>query len=213
MFDPKTRYKDVIMALGVANKYGESLGRLQLQWIIYLADTLSLIWGISSLKQGHQTYKNGPYDLRIQNAIDVLAFRGLVDIKSSNINLNKKVAVNYMLNDIGSKFLYEINQHDYFANKYELYKLIAQHINKRGWYELINLAYAEPNYVKQKAKGWGRNLYTQDILKNDAARIVLDFNNLLRDKRQLLSKQNLVYIFFKILDNYIEISKKQSFQG
>src|SRR5690242_9365902 len=74
------RMGDVMLALREAEKAAVSPTRIQLQKFVYLVDVLGQIVGLLKPVHGHKTYKNGPYDSAIQNAVDALAFRGFVRI-------------------------------------------------------------------------------------------------------------------------------------
>ena len=74
------RMGDVVLALGEAEKSHIQPTRIQLQKFVYLADVLGQLVGAMKLREGHKSYFNGPYDAAIQNAVDSLAFRGLVRI-------------------------------------------------------------------------------------------------------------------------------------
>lgn len=195
------RYKDVVLALATAHKYEQELGRLQLQKIIYLADILSLIWDVVGPKNGHYTYKNGPYDHGIQNSVDVLAFRGAVEIAKNNISTNQ-IVTTYRITQVGLNLANAMIREPTFAKRAELYDAIGHHINLRGWKNLKQLVYSEATYVIKQGDGLGHALNVNSLLSNDSLRIVLDFNNLVADKTQKFSRYNLVTIFFKILDNY-----------
>lgn len=196
------RYKDVLLALSTADKHGQQLGRLQLQKFVYLADTLSLLWELASPKS-YETYKQGPYDPNVQNAVDVLAFRGAVNIVKSNVHDGGNIlSATYQISKIGLQIAENILEEDVIARKYELYQIIGRHINQRGWSKLKELVYSEATYLTMKVQGWGRPLETDSLLTNDSLQILLGFNFLLKDKSAKLSKTNLVSIFFQVLDNY-----------
>src|SRR5438128_407663 len=74
------RMGDVVLALGEAEEANVQPTRIQLQKFIYLSDVLGQVVGTLKLREGHKTYRNGPYDAAIQNAVDSLAFRGVVRI-------------------------------------------------------------------------------------------------------------------------------------
>src|ERR1700733_6759299 len=74
------RMGDVALALSEAEKAHVQPTRIQLQKFVYLTDVLSQLVGTMKLLEGHKIYFNGPYDAAIQNAVDSLAFRGLVRI-------------------------------------------------------------------------------------------------------------------------------------
>lgn len=202
------RYKDVLLSLASANNYDVGLGRLQMQKFVYLADSLSVIWDLLSPDYGFETYKHGPYDPAIQNATDVLVFRGAINITSSEIKSDGTVTALYEISDVGLMIVEKMVTEPSFYRQAELYNLISIHVAKRGWDKLRSLVYSDNTYLSNKVSGWGVSLKTNSLLTNDSLRTLLEYNNLVRNKELKLSKENLVAIYFHILDNYLEIIQK-----
>lgn len=197
------RYKDVLFALATAREYEQSLGRLQLQKIIYLSDVLAVLWETLGPKEGHQTYKHGPYDPAIQNAVDTLAFRGAVNIVESNLKQDQTIRVRYQISDIGIQIVQNVRDIPAFAKKSDMYEIIGLHVNRRGWHKLKDMVYSEATYVTRKSDGFGKSLGTESLLTNESLRVLVEFNDLIpREGNSQLSKENLTSIFFQILDNY-----------
>jgi len=192
------RFIDVLFALNVAKRYEEVLGRIQLQKYIYLADTISLIWQVLAPKHGHETYKHGPFDEAINNAVDALAFRGFVDIVAIKME-EKRVDAQYVLNKNGSKLFEELHSNDLFRNKIELYSQIGLHVNRLGWRRLRELVYAEPTYLQSRATGYGYKFDYLSLFANDSLRILYQFENMLKNG-QKISKENMVSLFFKLIE-------------
>jgi hypothetical protein len=192
-----SRFTDVILALKVAKDYNQTLGRVQLQKYIYLSDTISVIWDVLAPREGHETYKHGPFDEAINNAVDILAFRGLVDIVSINIEENK-IDASYEINNIGVKIFEEMSTELYFINKILLYQQIGKHVDIAGWKKLKALVYAEPTYLQSRATGYGYMFDYLSLFHNQSLRILYQFESML-EKGQKLSKENMVSLFFKLL--------------
>jgi uncharacterized protein YwgA len=201
MFELRRRFRDVLYALEVANKYSQALGRLQLQKFIYLADTLSLVWDLAST-DGYQTYKHGPYDSNVQNAVDVLSFRGAVDIAKMQYKAEIIIRVSYKISDKGIEIVENLRKDLDPGAKYELYEVLGSHVNARGWDSLKDLVYSEATFLTEKADGLGKPLNLNSFLSNQSFRILLGFNNLVNVPNQKLSRKNLVSIFFRVFDNY-----------
>lgn len=196
------RYKDVLLSLAVAHNYGVDLGRLQLQKFIYLSDILSIIWETLAPRYGHYTYKNGPYDSGIQDAVDVLAFRGCVSIIQFTMRSGSTVTATYRISDIGLIIVNDMIKEDFFNRKYDMYKQIAHQVNKRGWDQLRNLVYSEASYSLRRADGNGQRLYSNSILKNESLRIILGFKSIIQSENVELTRKNLSFLFFDFLDNH-----------
>ena len=198
------RYRDVIIALKLADDYGQNLGRIQLQKFIYLADIISVLWNTLAPKNGHETYRNGPYDSDIQNAVDILSFRGFISIVDINIRDEKRVSSNYRININGKKLFDRLKNNLLFKNRIELYCFIAKKIDERGWANLMALVYAEPTYSYSKINGWGYRFNYSSLLTNDTLQILRGFEKMLnRNSGFQLSKENLTSLYFKLLDKKI----------
>ena len=200
------RYKDVLYALAVAKAYNQHLGKIQLQKYIYLADTLAPIWNLISGDR-YRTYKNGPYDRNIQNAVDVFAFRGAVTIVKSDFHAADSIHVSYEISDIGQQIVVRLREQPEFSKKLELYEILGKYINKRGWNNLMTLVYSEPTFVSSKGEGYGVHLGLDSLLTNETLQILLGFNTLFKDNPSRLGKKSLVSIFFQLLDNYQILTK------
>jgi uncharacterized protein YwgA len=201
MFPVNNRIKDVIIALNVANNFDQTLGRLRIQKLIYLADIISLYWGILKIHDGHLTYKHGPYDVDIQNSVDVLAFRGFVTIVDSNLMEDGRVTASYKLSRIGTAFYSKIEDNNLFRSRIKLYNAIGAHVNQRGWQELKALVYLEPTYCYLKGNGWGYRLDYSSLLTNQTLRILDDFRKMLnQSKQKQLTSEDFTSIYFKLLE-------------
>lgn len=200
------RYKDVLFALAVSEKYNQRLGKLQLQKYIYLADILSPLWDLIS-SGGYLTYFHGPYNQAVQNAVDVLAFRGAVEIVESEYEEKDKVKIRYKISDIGLGIVNEIIKESILNRRYELFKLVGQYVNKNGWGTLRKMVYSEATYVASKGEGLGKPLEPDSMLTNESLQILYGFNDLVREGTQI-SKTNMISIFFKLLDTYQQTIKE-----
>jgi hypothetical protein len=192
------RYLDVMAALFVAGEYQQELGRIQLQKYIFLVDTVSLLWEILAPKIGHETYKHGPFDEAINNAVDCLAFKGFVDVVSINV-VEKKVDAIYRINSNGVKLHESQLSQPAFLKKLEIYKEVAKQIERRGWKKLKSMVYAEPTYKLSKVGGWGYRFDHSNLLENVTLRILLDFERMI-DSNYKIKKENMVSVFFRLLD-------------
>lgn len=198
MTNANSRFIDVILTLHVANTYNQQIGRIQLQKYIYLSDTISLIWDVLATKYGHETYKHGPFDEAINNAVDALAFRGFVDITSIRME-EKRVDALYGINKNGSKLFAELNNNAHFKNRISLYLIVGSHVNRIGWRKLKDLVYAEPTYLQSRANGYGFKFDYLSLFSNESLRILYQFESMLKEG-QKISKENMVSMFFKLIE-------------
>jgi hypothetical protein len=201
------RMRDVTMALSVAGKYSQQLSRIQLQKFIYLADTISPLYYILPPQKAHLTYKHGPYDTAIQNAVDALAFRGIVKILDVNIGPNQKVTTQYALTDAGISWNDRLAES--FNIRWKATTAVGERVNLFGWYRLVNLVYAEPTFVSTRPKGFGQELHPEDGLANSAALIMGLIDYALRQgyKKERINDDLIVDLYFRYLDEYDRIRR------
>lgn len=206
------RYSDVIMAVAIAkDDYNCNLTRIQLQKYIYLVDTLSAIWNLVKSVKGHETYRHGPYDQYIQNAVDTLAFRGFIEINNFEILDNGKVFCRYGITNVGKGLLVRLSDQPYFQDRFEMYKIIAKEIDNRGWSNLVALVYAEPTYLSERQKGWGRPLMLDSMLTNQSLQMITMIENVASAFNNELPQKTLVSLYFDMLSSIIET--KNSTEG
>lgn len=195
------RYSDVLISLYATRKSKSSLGRLQLQKFIYLCDTISLLWNQAALSDGYITYKHGPWDSKIQNAVDALAFRGFVSIASTETSTTKKVSAVYKITPDGCGLVEKLLHTQPFAKRLRLCEEVSDAVTQRGWNNLLSLVYAEPTYVQEGGIGWGRQLKMNSIMTNISSRVLAFFSALSRHGK--ISEENITTLYFELLDNIL----------
>lgn len=166
------RMADVMFALGEAEKAREHPTKIQLQKFVYLADVLSQIVGAMKPRDAHLTYRNGPYDPAIQNAVDCLAFRGLVRVAGVWRTPSGHLGTSYALSAPGRKFLQRIRSSPSLGRKSRIATLVGDELLHLGWDRIVALVYAEPTYVSTRPTGWGAPLPAEDGLTVSAAFLV-----------------------------------------
>lgn len=195
------RYADVLISLYTARKNKPRLGRLQLQKYIYLCDSISLLWNQAALGSKYITYKHGPYDRQIQNAVDALAFRGLVTIASLDMDNSKKASALYEITHEGCKLVEQIRNTPPFSRRLLLCEQVSDSITERGWKNLLSLVYADPTYVREGGIGWGRQIKMNSLAKNISSRVIAFFSSLTRDGT--MSEENITTLYFELLDQIL----------
>lgn len=198
------RMGDVVLALSQAGKARIHPTRIQLQKFIYLSDVLGQVVGALMPVVGHKTYFNGPYDSAIQNAVDSLAFRGLVQITGVWKTPSGKVATKYTLAISGEKFLARLQSAPGLARKIQVADLVGCEINKLGWARIVDLVYAEPTFVSTRPTGWGSRLNAEDGLSVSAAFVVAIMKRLINTLYvdQQVTPEWIADRFFAYLDDY-----------
>ncbi|TEB11292.1 hypothetical protein Psfp_03990 [Pelotomaculum sp. FP] len=148
------RIKDVSLCLLVAKNYELLLGRLEIQKVIYLVDSISAYLFVLSGTKGHQTYFYGPYDKNIQNALDALVIRDLAEICDIKV-ANNTVSCNYLITDSGMRWTNNLIK----ASASIQYRVqivdgvIYSLVERNRIHKVKDLVYAEPLYAATKNYG------------------------------------------------------------
>src|ERR1041384_758929 len=164
-----SRMSDVLFALCEAEKAKVRPTKIQLQKFIYLTDVLGQVVGLMKLREGHKTYRNGPYDPSIQNAVDALAFRGLVQVAGLWRTPSGHLAASYVLAAPGRILLDRLRGAKELARKVHVAGLVGAELSELGWDRIVDLVYAEPTFVATRSYGWGADLVVEDGLSVSAA--------------------------------------------
>ena len=198
------RMGDVLLALGEAEKANVQPTRIQLQKFIYLYDVLGQVVGILKLREGHKTYRNGPYDSAIQNAVDCLAFRGMVRIAGIWKTASGSTGTKYALAMPGQKLTSRLRETPEFARKVQVAKLVGSELHELGWSRIVDLVYAEPTFVTTRPSGWGSSLSAEDGLVVSTAFIIAIMRrtvDMLYPSREA-TPEWIAERFFAYLDDY-----------
>jgi hypothetical protein len=171
MIGPRTynRMSEVLFALEQAERARVKPTRIQLQKFVYLSDALGQIVGVLRPRSGHKTYRNGPYDAAIQNAVDCLAFRGFARIAGLWRTPSGRLGTSYSIADAGILLLNKIRSSNLFNEHAYVSNAVGDELLRVGWDQVINLVYAEPTYVAARPTGWGSELKSEDGLRVSTA--------------------------------------------
>lgn len=205
------RMRDVALALGAAESYNQSLNRIRLQKFIYLLDVVGYLYEILPPREAHTTYKNGPYDYAIQNAVDSLAFRGLAQVLRIKRSPNNKIHAEYGLTPAGKSWLKALTEDGGFGTRWEAALEVAKKVNLRGWSRLVDLVYAEPTFASTKPRGYGQQLPLNNGLENSAAFLMQTINRGISHgfDQATPDRELVVELFFRYLDNYARSQRAQ----
>lgn len=196
------RMRDVLLCLRAATEHQATLNRIRLQKYIYLADALSVVYATLPPVDGHITYKNGPYDRAIQNAVDSLAFRGFVHIATGGVDGGPSTT--YSLSPSGDTLAAQLSDTPDLATRWITISDIGRQLDVHGWHRLRELAYAEPTFVQTRPSGLGLRLYPAAVEDSNA-------NAVLRFIRHSLThgyansqptRELLLQLFFRFLNQY-----------
>jgi hypothetical protein len=199
--------RDVGFALEAAGGYERRLNRIGLQKFIYLCDVVSTLYEILPPLQGHHTYKHGPYDPAVQNAVDSLAFRGLVRVYGVDRDQEGRISATYTLTEPGSLLARNLAAAQPFRARWRVAVDVARRVEGRGWQRLRELAYAEPTYANERVHGLGRPLRPEQRLGNTAGALLATLRRTLTlGFREASPSGDLILeLFFRYLDNYAKI--------
>jgi uncharacterized protein YwgA len=198
------RMRDVGLALRAAGDFGQALNRIRLQKFIYLVDAASRIFDIVPIRVGHITYKHGPYDRFIQNAVDSLAFRGFVNIIRLQEDESGNLQTEYSLSDPGVRWTTKLKENQAIESQWNLVHSVSMHVNSLGWQRLRKLVYAEPTFLSTKGAGYGQHLRTDDASSSSANSLIQLAQAAITSgfAKKELSADKLLTIFFRFLDQY-----------
>lgn len=196
------RMRDVAICLYCSNKNSISLSKIQLQKIIYLLDSISEMFYILSIKNGHHTYFHGPYDKNIQNAADSLVIYGFAEVSNINFLGNSTTSCEYFLAKTGEEWvkqLIDIELNTSFRANI-VYYLLKSLISRNLFSELVSLVYAEPIFVKNQRKGYGVNLNFDDLDENDMFNFIL----MVLDTFEIPKDRKLIPFACDLIINYLD---------
>jgi uncharacterized protein YwgA len=203
--EPTPRLKDVLFALAAATEVGQPLGRLPLQKLVYLADVLSPIWREVAKPSGFVPYRNGPYDLRIQNTVDSLVFRGFVEVSVPNFRRIDNVECQYSLSRTGSETIKHLSAKPGLQVDLNLFREIVTEVSRRGWENIKALVYAEPTYDTARATANSERLRIDSPTLNLSREFLRDLRYALQGpKGEPVSSRNLVQLFFAVLAQHMK---------
>lgn len=196
------RMRDAGFALRAANEHGRSLSRIQLQKYIYLMDAIAIVFELLPPTQAHYTFRHGPFDPHIQNAVDALAFRGLAKIERLSQRAGKSVASEYALSAAGARWTTALIAQADFATRSEIAETVGRHVNRLGWHRLVELVYAEPTFVAARPEGFGKRLKPQRGLSASSAQVLQLIRRVLASRKSVPRRDVLATYYFEYLDRY-----------
>jgi hypothetical protein len=188
----------------MARRSKQLLGKVQIQKFVYLMDALSALFDMLPLQGGYRTYKRGPWDPFVQNAVDALAFRGLVRISDARELESGEVAAIYELTDVGEHLIERLRGNVAFAERIRAADEIARQLDKIGWTRLRELVYAEPTYVVARIEGFGRQLSPAEGFEASTKALVAVIRDALAVAWPGLTvdRTMVIEVFFRFLDAY-----------
>jgi uncharacterized protein YwgA len=199
------RMGDVFFALGEAATADIQPAKIQLQKFIYLTDVVGQLLGVLRLRDGYKTYRNGPYDVAIQNAVDSLAFRGFVNVAGTWKTPSGHLAVRYTLARQGQEMLQTIRASNTFARKTRIAAIVGAEVRNLGWHRIVSLVYAEPTFVATRSLGWGAPLLAENGLDVSAAFILAIMRRFAEGlRKEAATPVWLADRFFAYLGDYAE---------
>lgn len=203
--------RDVGLSLAAASHYNQLLNRIRLQKFVYLLDVMVYLVQLLPPSERHVTYKHGPYDAGIQNAVDCLAFRGLARISEIQREPDGKTYARYALTTAGMDWVSELLFDPEFRIRSSVAASIAKEVNSIGWEQLRTLVYAEPTFVSARSHGYGTKLEPNDPLRNSAALVLETMKRGLRSglEKATLSPDLLFRLFFRYLKEFSQLKDQR----
>lgn len=196
------RMRDVTVALGSAASYKQTLNRIRLQKFVYLMDAVAVIFRSLPASEGHYTFKHGPFDPAVQNAVDSLAFRGLVRITKLDTTEEGRVSAEYALSEAGVDCYRAMRESEATVTRVAIADEVATRVNRLGWYRLRELVYAEPTFLKARTAGYGRRLVTYNGREVSTGRLLQVIIRSLGSLGVTPSRGIVLDAYFQYLDKY-----------
>jgi len=198
------RMRDVTFALFAAHQHSaSSMNRIGLQKFIYLMDAVAILYDTFPPRDGHVTYHHGPYDPAIQNAIDVLAFRGIAHVVSLR-EQSGQLSTAYTLTDAGSNWAKQLSSYPALQRRWMIASDVATHAARYGWQRLRALVYAEPTYATVRSGGLGKELALASQTTPSTVTLLSYFRAALsaRADRKPPARALLLDLLFRYLDAF-----------
>lgn len=199
-----TRMNTVGITLSAAARWGHKMNRLQLQKFIYLSDVVGYVFEILPPTRAHITYKRGPFDVAIQNAVDALVFRGFVEASGVQKDGSGNIRAVYGLTAAGMKWIDDTRESNKFVEHWRAALEVANQLETFGWGRLVSFVYAEPTYIAAKTRGFGQSLKLNDGLKNSAAGLLGLLDTGLRSgfPESTQNRDLMIQLLFRYLDRF-----------
>lgn len=205
------RIKDVSLCLLIAKKYECLLGRLEIQKIIYLVDSISAYLFVLSGTKGHQTYFYGPYDKNIQNALDALVIRDLAEM--CDIKVTNTVSCNYLITNSGVCWVDNLIKAS-ASIKYRIQivdGVIYSLVERNRIHKVKDLVYAEPLYVITKDYG---NHYNLDFAhENSGHNYLALIEHYLKNSEEQADIRFVADLYIDYLSSRDQILSGNAFRG
>ena len=197
------RMRDVGLALFASRHFGQSLNRLRLQKFVYLLDQIGQLLLLLPPSKTHYSFKRGPFDPNIQNAVDALAFRGLVKIVALRKDADNGIHTEYSLTQPGELWLERMQIIPGMAERRMATELLASEIDRLGWARLRELVYAEPTYLDAKPRGFGEQLRQLEFTRPSSASLFQAISHALSTGfEREPSIELIVELYFDFLSQY-----------
>ncbi|WP_017690446.1 hypothetical protein [Paenibacillus sp. PAMC 26794] len=195
------RVRDVAIVLKISKSHNQKLGRLQLQKILYLVDSLVVCRHIISATNGYETYHHGPYDQKIQNAADLLGFWGLVNITDIVVN-NGKIVSNYEITGLGEEWVEElISNSESIFERHNVVEAICESLSNRNAFNRVkDLVYAEPTYSRLGHKGYGHKLDLSNYETNLTIQVIIKMETMFKMDKIEMSDRFMADFLIEFLE-------------
>jgi hypothetical protein len=197
------RMRDVGVALFASSQYGQQLNRIRLQKFIYLLDQVGQLLAFLPPSRTHYSFRRGPFDPNIQNAVDALAFRGLVRIIKLRKDPDGSIHAEYALTLVGVQWVESMISTADLSDRWRAAQLIASEIDRIGWDRIKELVYAEPTYVAAKPRGYGEQLRQFEFTQPSSATIFRAISHSLScGFERIPTVDMIVELYFDYLNQY-----------
>lgn len=196
------RARDVGLVLYECNRHNQPLGRLQLQKLVYLLDSVAVCKLLLTPSEGHEVYFNGPFDSKVQDAVDILVFRGLAQATDITVRPNRHVRCRYEITPAGLEWVKAWRDSlDSLSARAELARELVDAIAYRDAFSrLKQLVYAEPTYSSLRDRGNRFPISLGQLRSNLSAQVLALMDRSFADERVPLTPRFLTEFFLEFLE-------------
>lgn len=178
------RRNEVLFILSAAQKHiNKPLTKTQIQKIIYLSNSLSLLKDFIIDYFDFKVWHNGPYSKQIQRTLNNLVGQRYINMTEYKIDItdsDQNDKAKYAISNEGENVVLKLLDVNTKKEEYEWIITITRLVSYYGMNNLVDIVYAEPTFkeLKGSSNGFGMELQIYDQKKNALMRLAQEFQDI-----------------------------------
>lgn len=175
---------EVLFVLNAADVYlKKPLTRIEVQKIIYLSNTLSLLKDFIMDYFDFKVWYNGPYSKDIQRTLNNLVGQRYIKMTYYRVETkgnDKNEKTKYVIEESGKKVVEELLCFDTKKEDYEWIVSIIRLVNHYGIENLVRIVYEEPTFkeLKKSNDNFGASLNIYDENRNKLIKVARELQRI-----------------------------------